>query len=50
MVYQLAHLFGLGRRLVRRRPLHQRRGRLQGTPRRARAEALRSRLSHHHPC
>jgi hypothetical protein len=23
---------------------------LQGTPRRTRAEAFRSRLSHHHPC
>src|SRR6266446_6699262 len=34
-----------GRRPVRRRALHDRRGRLQGTPRRARAEALRSRLT-----
>src|SRR6266446_6885352 len=34
-----------GRLPVRPRPLHDRRGRLQGTPRRARAEALRSRLT-----
>jgi hypothetical protein len=44
MVYQLAHLFG-GRRPIRRRPLHQRRSRLQGTPRRTRPEAFRRRLT-----
>ena len=50
MVYQLAHLFGVAGAQYDCRPLHQRRGRLQGTPRRTRAEAFRSRLSHHHPC
>ena len=50
MVYQLAHLFGVAGAQYDIVPLHQRRGRLQGTPRRARADALRRRLTHHHPC
>ena len=50
MVYQLAHLFGVAGAQYDIRLLHQRRGRLQGTPLRAPAEALRSQLTHHHPC
>ena len=50
MVYQLAHLFGVAGAQYRCRPLHQRRGSLQATACRPRAQALRGRLTNHYPC